>query len=227
MTEASIVEYNEQSPPISEIKDDPIYLSLYLQGLIKKLSDNDIMMDVCIAKIHQVMREFPPARNENKFIYGKVIEKILIYFFHQMEPCRELDLDISCGSMYKNDVIFLESGVSCSIKVSKNGTDVILVNKKSSAMHPLDNTCFIICVLKTNRIYFIVHTKEEFDGFVKDDHGTISYKKSIFAYMESNHKDMIYQFPDGPQLQSIMSQYIPERNLYEQEFSRIMNISQK
>lgn len=71
----------------------------------------------CYSHIHKVMILFPPKKNENKFIYGKLIEKIIIRNINDIVSCYELDSLYEKGSCYKNDCRILGSNYSYEIKI--------------------------------------------------------------------------------------------------------------
>jgi hypothetical protein len=77
-------------------------------------------MQHCFYNILKIMHLFPPAKNENKFIYGKLIELELIKTINAFVSCKELDKNHSSGSEYKNDCIIKNNKFS--IKASKNTT---------------------------------------------------------------------------------------------------------
>jgi len=208
----------------SECDNDIDLYQRHFKDMIERFMARPELMDDCLIKIYTVMKEYPPARNENKFLYGKLIEKTLIYFFNMIVPCRELDAGITNGAVYMNDVHFIEYDMCCSIKMSKNVSDVVLINKRSSDTHSLVGARFIICILKNHCVYFVVHTRE-LDEFVKQNGAMISYRSRIFRHLDRYRQDMILRFPCGDIFQSFRERIyhsIQERHIYEEEFRRLM-----
>jgi hypothetical protein len=98
-------------------------------NLIKILNNkkNSKNMEKCYFNILKISKLFPPAKNENKFIYGKLIELQLIKTFNNFFICDDLDKNHKYGSEYKNDCTI--NGNNFSIKASKNGNSVTIINK--------------------------------------------------------------------------------------------------
>lgn len=216
------------SPPFdNNVDHDNICISKqHFKNMIQKFKQRPELLDECLKKIYRVMKEYPPALNENKFLYGKLGEKILIHYFNMLTPCCELDAGVSSGASYLNDVHFSKYDMCCSIKMSKTGSEVTLINKYKRDTHSIMGACFIICNLKKHNIYFIVHTIE-LDEFVKQNGAGIFYRGKIFSYLDRHQRDMILPFPCGHDFQSFREhayQHIQERSIYEEEFKRLMDI---
>ena len=125
-------------------------------NLIKTLNNkkNNKNMEKCYYNILKISKLFPPAKNENKFIYGKLIELQLIKTFNNFLICNDLDKNHKYGSEYKNDCEI--NGNKFSIKACKSTSNVIILNKHNKSDHKID-TNFIICnIEKKNYIYFQV-----------------------------------------------------------------------
>jgi len=98
-------------------------------NLIRELNkpSNSNIMNKCFFNISKISKLSPPTKNENKFIYGKLIELELIKTFSKRMICDDLDSKHSVGSEYKND--YEINGNKYSIKASKNGDKVtVLIN---------------------------------------------------------------------------------------------------
>jgi hypothetical protein len=104
----------------------------FIDHVILALQKHDQQMKECIKRISLVERHYPPAKNENRFLYGKLIEKILIRFINSIIPLTELDLNHIHGAEYKNDAQFIDSKICCSIKVVKQSSNIILINNEPS-----------------------------------------------------------------------------------------------
>lgn len=206
-----------------EEKDDKSHEWL---AIIQELQKNNVLMEECLKRIFAIVKMYPPRKDENKFHYGKLIEKTLIHYIHKVIPCRELDLETSCGSYYKNDVEFLTSQLRCSVKVSKNGSAITLINKRTRNDHCLLGTCFMICNLKKKKLYFIVH-QHCMTPFMKENGAAILYRPTIFGYMEKMHPQFIFNFPITESFQSFQKnilETIPESNFYATELERILQL---
>src|SRR3989344_7789763 len=98
-------------------------------------------MEDCYIEIRRILKKFPPSKNENKFIYGKLIEKSIITHINKIISCTNLDNNHKYGSEYKNDCLLLNTLYS--IKAQKQKSDVILINKHNKQIHSITNMYFI------------------------------------------------------------------------------------
>lgn len=217
---------------MTTIDDDAVTTKSFMDNnelwlsIIEQLEQHATWMEECLKRIYTIVQMYPPRRDENKFHYGKLIEKILIYYMNEIVPCRELDLSTPCGSHYLHDVEFISTHLRASIKVSKNGSAVTLVNKRTRRDHNLENTCFLVCNLKTDSLYFIVH-QPDFSPFLRENGASISYTPGIFRFIEQAHPHMIFQFTKTVSFQTFqhhMLPHVPESNFYEKEVSRILQL---
>ena len=110
----------------------------YQQKLIKCLSIIEILnlnptiMRDCNFACHKTSKQFPPHKNENKFIYGKMVEMSINEALNKIGlKCIDLDKSHKTGSEYKNDISILNLKFSIKAKLNKGGS-VILINKKSN-----------------------------------------------------------------------------------------------
>jgi hypothetical protein len=166
-------------------------------------------MKQCFYNIVKICHLFPPAKNENKFIYGKLIELQLIKTFDKIITCKELDKNHLYGSEYKNDCIIKNDKFS--IKASKNTSNVIVTNK----FHKLDyniHTNFIICNIEKRKLYIfpsIIIDKK----YIVDNNSNIYLKSSLFTYIDKNKNNFIYDFPIDKNISKIKK--INSINIYE------------
>lgn len=87
---------------------------VFMIEYMKKL-ENIGIMNLCYYKICCISKKYPPQKNENKFIYGKLVEKSLMEAFCKMGfICEDLDKKHKFGSEYKNDITLLGMNVSMS-----------------------------------------------------------------------------------------------------------------
>ena len=119
-------------------------------SIISILNLNNKLMKDIFFKIKKISLLFPPAKNENKFIYGKLIENVLIKVFNKIGfKCNNLDNDHYVGSEYKFDIKLLNIFISIKAKLNKN-SDTILINKLSSNCHKL-NMVLMCCCIKESK----------------------------------------------------------------------------
>lgn len=181
--------------------------------LIKNLNDkkNNNIMSECYFNIFKISKLFPPGKNENKFIYGKLIESELIKCFNKFTVCEDLDKNHKLGSEYKNDCTIY--GKKFSIKASKNGGNITIINKLNKINHKIDIN-FIICHI-TNRKLYIFPSLIIDKNYIKDDTTNIHFKSSIFRYLETKYPQFIYKFPILTIDNNILLDNTREINIYE------------
>ena len=160
-----------------------------------KLQKNEEKMRKCYRELIKISRKFPPQKNENKFIYGKLGEKALVSMFEDIGIINIVDLDEKhiTGSEYKNDIAINNVYFSIKVKLNKQG-DIIMINCKSTPNHTLDINTLII-VINERKIYAIPKTFNT-DEYIKRDSGSISYKNKILTYFTKECPKYVYTFPE-------------------------------
>jgi len=190
--------------------------------LIGLLNKNNVIMSHCYIKILKILKKYPPAKNENKFIYGKLIENTLINAFNQIIKCQDLDVLHTVGSEYKYDCRFRFLMKAFSIKASKSGGTVTIINKRNRAEHDISQISFILCHIKNKSLYIFNHDDtEDFERYVKYDGAAIHYKSGIFTYLKK-HNQFIYKFPEN----DIITEFIDNKLPYievEDIYTRLYN----
>jgi hypothetical protein len=182
-------------------------------NLIKILNNkkNSKNMEKCYYNILKISKLFPPAKNENKFIYGKLIELQLIKTFNHFFICNDLDKNHKYGSEYKNDCEI--NGNKFSIKASKNTSNVIILNKHNKSYHKID-TNFIICNIEKKKLYIfpsLIIKKE----YIINKESHIYFKSSLFKYLEKNNNNYIYDFPELIKESKKKIEDVKEVNIYQ------------
>ena len=201
----------------------------YNNQLISLLKTNSHKMENLFIDILLILQKYPPAKNENKFIYGKVAEKRLISWFNTFIPCEELDKGQKCGSEYKNDCeISFPNKIKYSIKVSKSGAAPTLINKRNITKHNIDGCRFIICHILNKKLYIFTHTSE-FDQYVEETSESIRYKSKIFKFLDKNDK-YYYEFPKSDVIDTYVNEFIKDidtEDIYEKIALEIDSINKK
>ena len=163
--------------------------------IINKLNKNDKILSECFTKIKIIEKKFPPKKNENKFIYGKLCEKVLIEYLNKIFDCKELDLECDVGSEYKNDCYLIDkdSGnkFKFSIKVQKSKSNITIINKRYKDNHSINNLNLMLINIQNSKLYIFKHDNE-IEKFIKNDGAAISYKSSILKYLDN--KKYYYKF---------------------------------
>ena len=174
------------------IKDSNLELSLhYINEICEKIlyilrltEHNDMLIDL-YEKIIKISVLFPPKKNENKFIYGGLIEYSIIKSFRNILECKEC---IDNGYKYDYNIY----NVNFSIKVIKQKSKVIIINKNNKKEHNLDNMAFMICNITEGKLYIFVYS-EIYKSYIKDDISNISFNSSIFKILEE--QNLYINFP--------------------------------
>lgn len=195
---------------MSEYESRISSIDQYNKYFINLLKNHPVYMCNLYKDILTILHKYPPAKNENKFIYGKVAEKRIIYWFNKIIPCIELDKQFEFGSEYKYDceISFSIGAIKFSIKVSKNGGEPTLINKRNKTSHTVQNCNMIICHIKDRRLYIFKHTPD-FDSYIKETDESIKYKPSIFKKKLEKDKNYYYEFPVNDDLTHFENNIIP------------------
>ena len=189
--------------------------------LISLLYQYPILMTNFFMDIIRILYKYPPAKNENKFIYGKVGEKRLIHWIHKIIECIELDKYISVGSEYKNDceIIFSEDNtIKFSIKVSKSGGEPTLINKRNRSEHTVKDCYMLIVHIEKQRIYCFKHN-ESLDEFIKETRESIKYRPSVFKHLDKDKKNY-YQFPKSEKVENLIKE-LESKSIEEDIYERL------
>lgn len=162
---------------------------------IKLFYQHPEFMQKCYYDIVRISIKYPPQKNENKFIYGKLIERVLIRAFQQFGiEIVDLDESHSIGSEYKNDIRMFDIDISIKAKLNKGG-NIILINKKSTSEHVIKIQT-IVCIINERKLYFIPSDIVDNELYVIQDAGCISYKGSLITMMNKKYNQYIYEFPE-------------------------------
>jgi hypothetical protein len=116
-------------------------------------------------KCKKIYRTYPPSKNENKFIFGNLIQLSVIDFFNQIfRKCIDLDELHTFGSEFKNDcILYLTNNVKYYLSIkckSKKQGDIIIINKHHNNINhlkKLQNLITIVIIVESNDILIINH----------------------------------------------------------------------
>lgn len=191
------------------------------QVIVELLNANPDIMRKYLFEIISISKKFPPRKNENKFIYGKLIEKSLLNAFLDIGfKCEDLDKTHLSGSEYKNDIKMLK--LKYSIKAQKSRGDVRLINTLSTATHNINMT-LILCVINDKKLYIFPSVIVNQHIYIKKDAGSISYKASLFSWIDKNHPEYIYMFPSLTEEQETNINNIKEIMIYDYLYDTFIN----
>jgi len=209
----------------SDVDTDLIKI-LELNELIRR---NPEMQDRFWRKMIKILKSYPPAKNENKFLYGKIgeisfINDIIKKLFPESV---ELDEAVSMGSCYMNDVSVRDKGykLDLSIKITKNISSIILINKNSSLpddKYNIMDCCVILINIKLMSIFILpISIVKE---YLKYTGPNIKLRSAVWKYILKNHPEFICKFhmtrveleKKYPELQEIN-----EKKIYEKLYSEL------
>lgn len=174
-------------------------------------------------KCHKVLQKYPPAKNEYKFIYGKLVEMALIDMLNSIfHECKDLDSMCDNGSSYKNDcVLYFTDDVytNISIKAKKNRKtgNVIMINKNSNnKQYDLTNLLSIIVVIETNDLFIIPHNRIP-EKYIENNESNISYKSSLFTYLykPEQYEKYIVHLEENEEYKRFCEEVLPTMTSYD------------
>lgn len=185
---------------------------------------NHNIMRQCYFEICKICKMYPPRKNENKMIYGKMVEAAIGNALSKMNiECIDLDKLCNVGSEYKNDFKLGEIMLSLKTKKNKRG-NIILINTHSTLDHG-DNLKInvLLCIIESGKLYFIPYDLVDESIFVKHNPGNIAYANSILKYMENHYSDFIYTFPELSENQGKEISTISEHDLIRTLYTVLQN----
>ena len=193
----------------------------FISSFISLYQRDEELLTKTFIKIIKICHVFPPAKNENKFVYGKLIERVIIEMVNNKMKCIDLDGKHFVGSEYKNDCIIPSVNVKFSIKASKNGGLVTLINKRNQYSHQIEETNFIICHIKERKLFIFKH-HPSLNDFIKEDGAAIYYKGSVFKVLKE--RGNFISFPENEEISNFMNievSKISEINIYDVLYNMI------
>jgi hypothetical protein len=196
------------------------------KSIIEILNLNEKIMKNCLFECMSISKNFPPQKNEYKFIYGKLVEISLLNAFKNIGlNCIDLDKNHKIGSEYKNDIEIFKNKFSIKAKLNKGG-DVILLNKKSTNKHKI-NINLMLLVINEGKLYVFpsnFHNSVNINDYIKEDAGCISYKSKLFSLIDKNNKEYIYTFPKLDEEQTNSLSNIEEQDIMNDLYNNIIKL---
>lgn len=165
-----------------------IHSSLKLIRLLRELPV-DVLRNTNF-EIQKTLALFPPAKNENKFPYGLIIEQIMINLMGKVSEVSQLDKEHKVGSEYKNDVRIFDDNLF-SIKACANiGSAITLINKNNVSTHSVCDVK-LITIFSRDGIVTAFPLCEVEDGYIENKESCIRLKGSFY---KKYVKDSDYEF---------------------------------
>ena len=193
--------------------------------IITKLLDNN---DVFI-KCHKIYKQIPPAKNENKFAFGILIQMSIIDCLNKLfYKCEDLDNNHSYGSEYKNDCcLYLDEiikvNISIKAKSKKSGNIIIINNYSSKKERNLSDLITIILIIETNMILILPHLiiPEE---FIINNDANIIYKGSLINYIIKNKPELLIKLKENEKFINFINNDLPlinSINIYKDLYDKL------
>ena len=196
------------------------------KSIIEILNLNENIMKKCLYECISISKNFPPRKNEYKFIYGKLVEISLLNAFRDIGlNCIDLDKNHKVGSEYKNDISIFKNKFSIKAKLNRGG-DVILLNKKSTAKHNV-NLNLMLLVINEGKLYIFPSNFDSsinINEYIKEDAGCISYKSKLFSLIDKKYTEYIYTFPQLDEEQKISLSDLEEQDIMNDLYNNIIKL---
>ena len=211
--------------------NDKIDMNDKIDIVTRNIIKNNVYHNKLFIKCQKVLKMYPPAKNEYKFIYGILIQMVTIEFLDNIFY-RCIDLDTLCnhGSEYKVDCrlnITRYLSIDMSIKAKKNKSGkIIIINKlNNNKQYDLSQLVTIIIILELNDMIIIPHAIIP-DKYVENNDSNISYKSALFTYLYNNteYKKYIIHLEENDEYKSfykhVLEQITPH-DIYSECFNRL------
>lgn len=202
-------------------------IDIIIRNIIKKNDDHNKLFIKC----HKILKMYPPAKNEYKFLYGILIQRATIELLNKIfYKCIDLDTLCNIGSEYKIDCrlnITRYLSIDMSIKGKKNkiGSLTIINKLKNNRQYDLSQLVTIIVLLELNDIIILPHSIIP-DKYIENNDSNISYKSSFFTYLYKNeeYKKYILHLQENDEYKSFYNhilQHIMPHDIYSECFNKL------
>jgi hypothetical protein len=166
----------------------------YNNQIISQIIKHNEEHNKLFIKCKKIYRTYSPSKNENKFIFGNLIQLSVIDFFNQIFiKCIDLDDTHNYGSEYKDDcILYLTSNVKFNLSIkckSKKQGDIILINKHHNNINHLKkliNLITIVIIVESNDIIIIFHNLIDNKYIKEGPFGYLKKQQSCFFKLQSN-----------------------------------------
>lgn len=200
---------------------------MFATKITSELSKNIDNLNDLFIKCHKIYKQIPPAKNENKFAFGILVQMSLIECLNKsFYKCIDLDDDHEFGSEYKNDCcLYLDEltkvNLSIKAKSKKNGNIIIINNYTSKIERDLSDLITIVVIIENNTIIIIPHSIVDSKYIINSD-ANISYRGSLITHMLSNNPELTIKLTQNDKFESFISHELPTikpKNIFKGLFS--------
>jgi hypothetical protein len=202
----------------------------YINIITEAIKNNNNKLNELFIKCHKIYKQISPAKNENKFVFGILIQLSIIEYLNDIFiKCCDLDENHIYGSEYKNDcrlyiTKYIYFDISIKAKSKKSGGNIILINNYSkNKIHNLNNLITLILVIETNTIYILPHSMIDTHYIIYND-ANVCYKSSLLTYIDKNKKYLSIKLTENDIFKYFMTnEYntIKSKNIYKDLYQTI------
>lgn len=213
----------------NKLNDFPIdiIINIIKNNIIK----NNTYHNKFFIKCETILKKYPPAKNEYKFIYGNLIQMSVIEFLNNIfYKCTDLDKECESGSQYKVDcklniTRYLSIDISIKAKKRKSGKVIIINKLNNNKNYDLYKLITIIVIIELKDIIIIPHNVIP-NKYIENNDSNISYKSSLFTYLYKNdeYKKYIIHLEQNDEYKNYCKEilpYIHKHDIYSECFSKL------
>jgi hypothetical protein len=216
---------------IKDINNNRFPVDNLINIITKNIIKNNTYHNKLFIKCEKILKMYPPAKNEYKFIYGNLIQMSVIEILDNIfYGCIDLDKLCNYGSEYKVDcrlniTRYLSRNISIKAKKNKSG-NVIIINKlNNNKNYELSELITIIVIIELKDIIIIPH-KYIPDKYVVNNDSNISYTSSLFTYLYKNdeYKKYIIHLEQNDEYKTFYKDALPQiyqHDIYSECFSKL------
>lgn len=202
---------------LNKITDDKI-----INIIIENIKKNNIFFNKLFIKCEKVLKMYPPAKNEYKFIYGNLIQMIVIELLDNIfYKCIDLDKLCSNGSQYKVDcklniTPYLYRNISIKAKKNKTGNVIIINKHNNNKIYNLSELITIIVIIELQDIIIIPHLIIP-DKYIENNNSNILYRSSLFTELYKNieYKKYIIHLEQNTEYKMFCKNELPKINSHD------------
>ena len=233
--------YNENIKNIIKIQR---YIKLINNNKLNSLSIDKIINIIIIniiknptphnslfIKCEKILKMYPPAKNEYKFIYGILVQMCVIECLDNIfYGCIDLDKLCNHGSKYKVDCIlnitrYLHINLSVKAKKNKSGKVIVINKLNNNKFYDLSELITIIVIIELKDIIIIPHNIIPYN-YIEDNDSNISYKSSLLTelYKNDKYKKYIIHLKQNDKYKMFCKDKLPQissHDLYSECFSKL------
>ena len=216
---------------IRRINNNRISVDKIIDIINSNIKKNNIYYNNFFIKCETILKMYPPAKNEYKFIYGNLIQMSIIEVLNNIfYNCIDLDKECKYGSQYKVDcklniTRYLSRYLSIKAKKNKIGKVIIINKLNNNKNYNLSELITIIVILELKDIVIIPHNIIP-NKYIQNNESNISYKSSLFTHLYKNdeYKKYIINLEQNDDYKHFCKNTLPNicnHDIYSELFSKL------